>query len=305
MAGPLKTRIEQDITKHTLGHIHTKLRGMLGSRTTFVIVEGSDDLAFYNRFFDISKTASYYSTKINKDGIVQDGGCAELLNIVSTVLDEGLTDKIVGIVDTDYRKYLDDYLYPPNIFHTDHRDMEMTALSMLSVQQTLRSWITDYDGIMDGLKNMLRHAGVLRIMNDRFRLGCSFKKKVKISCIFDTSRHAVVEHWRAKYDSNFLKACLNKRKQSFLGLIKTLICISKAAVFYVTHSFSRESDYDVCQGHDTLQLLSLSLIDTATFSPDAIWEKCFNAYTINDFKSTRLYASLHSWELTKSVRILI
>lgn len=304
MAGSLRTRIEQDMTKHTLGHIDAKLQGMLGSRTTFVIVEGSDDLAFYKRFLDISKTASYYSTKINDEGRAQDGGCIELLNIVNTVLDEGRTDKIVGIMDTDYRKYLDGYQYPPNIFHTDYRDMEMTALSTPSVQRVLRAWITCFDGVMDGLKAMLRHAGVMRILNDRFGLGCSFKKKVKISCIFDTSRQVVIENWRAKYDSKFLWACLNKRKQSFIGLIKTMAGLSKAVVYYVTHSFALESDYDVCQGHDTLQLLSLSLIDTATYSKDAIWEKCFDAYNINDFKSTRLYASLQAWELAMSAKVL-
>ena len=288
MAGSLRTRIEQDMTKHTLGHIEAKLRGMLGHRTTFVIVEGSDDLAFYKRFLDISKTTSYYSTKLNDEGKVQDGGCEELQNIVRKVLADGRADKVVGIMDTDYRRYLPHYEYPQNIFHTDHRDMEMTTLSTPSVQHVLRGWIIDFDTIFDELKVMLRHAGVLRIMNDRFRLGCSFKKKVKISSIFDTSRQSVVENWRSKYDSKFLRACLNKRKQSFIGHIKTLVGLSKAAVFYVTHSFARESDYDVCQGHDTIQLLSLSLIDTATYSPDAIWEKCFDAYTLADFKNSRL-----------------
>ena len=300
MAGPLRTRIEQDMTKHTLGHIDTKLRGMLGRRTTFVIVEGSDDLAFYKRFLDISKTTSYYSTKLNDEGKVQDGGCEELQIIVRTVLEEGRTEKIVGIMDTDYRKYLDGYQYPHNIFHTDHRDMEMTALSTPSVQQSLRRWIVGFDGIFDGLKVMLRHAGELRILNDRYRLGCSFKKKVKINCIFDTSTQRVVEHWRETYDGRFLKACLNKRKQTFMGALRTLSGLCKAVIFYLTHSFDRESDYDVCQGHDTLQLLSLSLVDTATYSPDTIWEKCFDAYSIDDFKNTRLYASLQAWAVLKN-----
>lgn len=303
MAGPLRTRIEQDMTKHTLGHIDTKLRGMLGSRTTFVIVEGSDDLAFYQRFLDISKTASYYSTKLNEEGKVQDGGCEELQNIVRTVLAEGRTDKIVGIMDTDYRRYLPHYDYPQNIFHTDHRDMEMTALSTPSVQQALRGWIVDFDAIFDRLKAMLRHAGELRIMNDRFRLGCSFRKKVKISCIFDTSNHSVIGNWRIKYDGKFLKACLKKRKQTFVGLLKTSFGLGKAAVFYMTHTFANENDYDVCQGHDTIQLLSLCLVDTAKYSPDAIWEKCFDAYTIADFRNTRLFASLHTWELAKSAKV--
>ena len=304
MALPLRTRVEQDMTKHTLGHIDAKLRGMLGSRTTFVVVEGGDDLAFYQRFLDISRTASYYSTKLNDEGKVQDGGCEELQSIVRTVLAEGRTEKVVGIMDTDYRRYLDGYEYPANIFHTDHRDMEMTALSTTSVQQSLRGWIAGFDGVFDGLKEMLRHAGVLRILNDRYQLGCSFKKKVKISCIFDTGNQKVSENWRKTYDGKFMKACLHKRKQTLAGALKTVAGLCKAGMFYMTHTFAHESDYDVCQGHDTIQLLSLSLVDTATYSPDAIWEKCFNAYTLADFKNTSLYASLHAWELMKGAMVL-
>ena len=305
MASSLRTRVEQDMTKHTLGHIEAKLQGMLGGRTTFVVLEGADDLAFYKRFFDISKTASYYSTKMNDEGKVQDGGCEELQHIVRTVLAGGTTDRIVGIMDTDYRRYLPRYAYPQNIFHTDHRDMEMTAMSTLSVQQALRGWIAGFDRILDGLRPMLRHAGKLRIMNDRFGLGCSFKKRVKISSIFDTCEQSVVKHWRARYDRKFLDACLRKRKQTFSGLVKTLAGLSKAALFYLTHPFSHENDYDVCQGHDTMQLLSLSLVNTATYSPDAIWEKCFDAYTFDDFKGTRLHASLHAWEQATGAKVIM
>ena len=46
---------------------------------------------------------------------------------------------VIGIMDTDYRKYIEGYTYPRNIFHTDCRDMEMTALSTHSVKQALAS----------------------------------------------------------------------------------------------------------------------------------------------------------------------
>lgn len=85
-----------------------------------------------------------------------------------------------------------------------------------------------------------------------------------------------------------------------MGVLRTLTGLCKAGAFYLTHTFARESDYDVCQGHDTLQLLSLSLVDTATYSQDLIWEKCFDAYTIDDFKNTRLYASLQAWAVLRN-----
>lgn len=46
----LRTFVEQDMTKHTLGHIFAKLKGHQPARSTFLIVEGGDDLAFYHSF---------------------------------------------------------------------------------------------------------------------------------------------------------------------------------------------------------------------------------------------------------------
>lgn len=305
MASSLRTRVEQDMSKHTLEHIHTKLTGRLSYRTTFVVVEGSDDLAFYRKFLDICTTAPYYATKIDASGSVVDGGCEELQHIVRTILEEGRTDKIIGIMDTDSRKYLKGYKYPKNIFNTDHRDMEMTALSTPSVQQALRNWITDFDNCFNDITVMLRHSGVLRIVNDKYRLGCNFRKKVKINCIFNTKVQRVYKLWRIRYDYRFLKSCLKKKNQSFMGLMDTITRLFCAFAHQVIHSYKHESDYDICQGHDTLHLLSLCLVNTAKYSKDNIWQQCFDAYSLNEFKNTKLYDSLHTWEMEKGVKVLL
>ena len=305
MAGSLRTHVEQDMTKHTLEHIHIKLSGMLGSRTTFVIVEGSDDLAFYNKFLDNSRTSSYYSTKLDDEGNVIDGGCEELQNIVKTVLEEEQTDKILGIMDSDYRKYIDDYVYPHNIFHTDHRDMEMTALSTLAVQQALKGWIPDFENRIQGVLPILRHAGILRILNDKYKLGCSFRKKVKISSTFNTNKQTLFGHWRIRYDYNFLKACLKRRKQSFVGFLHSIAGLSKATAHYLSHSYAQENDFDICQGHDTLQLLSLCLVKTSKYNPNTIWEKCFDAYTKDDFRQTRLCSDIRAWERAMGAKVVL
>lgn len=294
MASSTRTQVEQDMSKHTLGHIFAKLRGMRRSRTVFVVVEGSDDLAFYMRFFDRRVSSVYYSTKLKDDGNVDTGGCEELQHIVKTVLEDGRTDKIVGIMDTDYRRYRKDYKYPKNIFHTDHRDMEMTALGTLSVQQALRSWITGYDGVLHSIEPMLRHAGKLRIVNDLYRLGCSFKKKVKINRVFDTTSHTVFSDWKRRYNDAFKKSCFRKRNGVFENVAEWWR-LFKANIHMAFHRYNDENLYDICQGHDTLSLLSLTLVNNSFYSETAIWEHCFDAYRLEDFKNTNLYSSICEW----------
>lgn len=303
MATSTRTQVEQDLTRHTLGHISTKLKGQRKSRTTFVIVEGADDLAFYGRFFDMRVVSAYYSTKIKDDGTVDTGGCEELKNIVKTVLSDGYTDKIIGIMDTDYRRYIKDYAYPQNVFHTDCRDMEMTALSTPSVRQALNIWINGFENLWSQLLPILRHTGKLRILNEKFRLGCNFKKKCKINCVFDEQSHKVFADWKQRYDKVFVKSCLKNRKQTSAQNILKLITLCKVWIHQLFTSYSKENDYDICHGHDTIQLLSMSLVKTHVYSELAIWEHCFDAYTAGDFVKTKLYADINAWQIEKGVRL--
>lgn len=300
MASSIRTQVEQDMSRHTLGHIFAKLRVSRGSRIVFVVVEGSDDLAFYMRFFDRRVVSVYYSTRLKDDGTVDTGGCEELQNIVKTVLDDGRTDKVVGIMDTDYRKYRKGYIYPKNIFHTDYRDMEMTALSTASVQQALRTWIIGYDAVLHRIEPMLRHAGTLRIMNDLYRLGVSFKKKVKISSVFDNSTHRIFTDWKLRYNEAFKKSCFKKRV-GFTEYLREWVRLKKVSIHMALHDYGKDSFYDICQGHDTISLLSLSLVNNSVYSETNIWEHCFDAYTLEDFKRTRLYVSISHWSEGKGV----
>lgn len=303
MATTTRTQVEQDMTRHTLGHIFTKLKGQRRSRTTFVIVEGSDDLAFYGRYFNKRVVSAYYSTKMKDDGTVDTGGCEELQHIVKTVLDDGHTNNVIGIMDTDYRKYINGYSYPQNIFHTDCRDMEMTVFSTPSVRLALSEWINGFDNLWNQLVPVLRHTGTLRILNDKFRLGCNFKSKCKINRVFDEQSHTVFADWKQRYDKAFLKSCMKNRKQTFVQKILKLatLCIAKTHQLFTC--YSKESVYDICHGHDTIQLLSMSLVRTHIFSELAIWEKCFDAYTAADFARTRLYADINAWQKEKGLSL--
>lgn len=208
---------------------------------------------------------------------------------------------VIGIMDTDYRKYIEGYTYPRNIFHTDCRDMEMTALSTHSVKQALAGWIPNYRGLMQAIEPVLRYAGVLRILNEKYRLGCNFDKKCKIYKTFDEHNHTLYSDWMKRYFIAFLKACLLNKRKSVKQKVKTAWGLCKAGVHSLTHSFKEESTFDLLQGHDTISLLSLSAVKTSIYSEDAIWEHCFDAYTPSDFARTRLYVDIKAWQTKKGL----
>lgn len=299
----LRTVVEQDMTRHTLGHIFAKLNGQRVSRTTFVVVEGGDDLAFYGRFFDRRVVSAYYSTKEKDDGTIDTGGCEELQHIVKTVLEDGRTDKVIGIMDTDYRRYVKGYTYPQNIFNTDCRDMEMTALGTSSVKHALTGWILDYSNLLRTIEPVLRHAGLLRVLNEKYRLGCNFDKKCKIDKTFDEHSHTLYTDWKKRYLKAFLKASLLNKRKNTSQRIKTSIGLCKATLHCLLHSYKKERTVDLLQGHDTIHLMSLCTAKTSTYSEQAIWEKCFDAYTPADFARTRLFAAINAWQVGMGLSI--
>lgn len=303
MATSIKTHVEQDASKHTLGHIFAKLNGKNNARTVFVVVEGPDDLEFYKRFFKEDTTSMYYSTKLNDEGNVNLGGCAELQNIVKKVLVDGRSDSIIGIMDTDYRRYQKGYAYPRNIYHTDHRDMEMTVLSVQSVQHALNIWIRNYNEKIKEIEPVLRYVGALRILNDIYRLGCSFKKKAKIDVVFNLKNHKLYPDWKCRFNKKFVHGCF-KNKKSLVSTISAIISLSKAKIHLSRNLYKDEYLYDVCQGHDFLKLLSLISINTAVYSISNIWKKCFDEYTLSDFQQTTLYSELCIWEKQNKLSIL-
>ena len=179
----------------------------------------------------------------------------------------------------------------------------MTALRTPSVHTCLRGWIQDYDNLLGTLEPMLRHIGVHRILNDKFNLGCSFRKFAKINLVYNEKEHNCYPHWKARFNKGFLKGCLKKECTNAQEKVMLMPHLGKALLYGLFHSYQQEDFYDICRGHDVLRFLSWSHVDTATYSPDNIWGKCFDAYTIADFKRTRLYADLQSWEMNNKVSL--
>lgn len=299
MAKSLQETVQSTQPKHTLGHIKHKLNGRLSRQLTFIVVEGKDDMEFYNTFFDSNKTFIYPSIKEDETM----GGCSYLVEIVTTVLNSYNTELIFGIMDTDSRKFNPFYKNPKGVFLTDHRDMEMTVLSVPRIQETLFSWNHKFQDAITQTTPVVKYQGGLRILNDLFRIKCNFKEKAKIAKLFNEKQHTLYPNWKKRANQNFLKGCPNNKGHFFLKAY-TFFAARLALMFQALSIYKLGNDYDVCRGHDMLSLLSYQMIQTQIYSEKTIWEKMAKAYSLQDFKGTFLYQAIHEWEKKHHIQII-
>lgn len=278
------------------------IRGILSSEyvddKSFVIVEGLDDKAFYERFFEPSKCLILDSRK--DDG--SPGGCSYLENIVKEVLGWKITDKIIGITDADNKPFKKGYKFPEHVYKTDRRDMEMTALSKENCKHALVGIDVDILTKFKENEQPLRILGRMKICNYLYGLGLNFYKKIKYTCVVDETTRALKRHWKIELYKKFLKELFRKKDDKdapIQGRKRHLLVL----LWMLTHHYKGVSSYDICQGHDSFRLLAYRYKDEQTFTYKNLWDIAGSAFSLDDFKSTNLYKDLKRWQ--DSINLII
>ena len=286
MAKSVRQFISEQQPQYTMGVIMSKLNGLRSNLDTYIIVEGSDDKDFYEPFFKPDHCFIYWAQKESGDT----GGCAYLQKVVSHIGALQRRTRIFGIMDTDYRRFRPGYKYPLHIFNTDHRDLEMTALSALPVQEGLARWCPSLPQAFRTIMPVIRHIGYLRLMNDLHELGCNFDTIIKFTNVFEVSPRGVKYGWKDIIDKLFYS---KKRRKKLRN--------SKRS--YRMSSVAKANTYDLCQGHDTIRMVAYILNDKQ-YNQKQIWDKVKEKYTLEVFKSTQLYQKIRQWEEKHNAQIV-
>ena len=263
------------------------VKSSAGLRSAWVVVEAEEDEAVYKKFMRPDSTV----VKTSEDSRGRKG-YANVEIIVHDVKTAEPRAHIMGIRDTDYTRYEDGYEAPTNIFLTDRRDLEMTLLEAESVQQALRAWAPNYEVALDKCIPVCRHFGYLRIYNEVSNLSVIFHENLHPAKYWDFRQHCMVESW--KHDST----------AKFVALAGDRCTAEDVSTFIFTHSLDEESLYDICRGHDLLKLLSQALV-YIQYTAENIMVKMTESYSLDDFKTTRLYASIRAWQATEGVIVLV
>lgn len=264
------------------------MRSPAGIRVVWVVVEAEEDVAFYEKF--MRKDSTVVKTSESETGRK---GYANVEIIVSEIKEEVPLAHIIGIRDADYSRYKGCDNVPMNIFLTDRRDLEMMLLEAETVKKELRVWIPAFDEAFAKCIPVCRHFGYLRIYNEVADLSVTFHKQLTPNKYWDYQQQTVKDSWEQECTTQFVE--LSDGCCTFAD-IKSFITI---------HKLLEENLYDVCRGHDFLNLLSLTLIDVQTYSVENMMTQMIKAYSMEDFKSTQLYASIQAWQTAEGVMALV
>ena len=272
----------------TKSAIRQALMSPAGLRVVWVVVEAEEDVAVYQKFMQPDSTVVKTS-----EGETGRKGYANVQDIVCEVKAEEPRAHIMGIRDADYSRFEADYTVPANVFLTDRRDLEMMLLEADSVKQALRAWAPAYDDAFAKCIPVSRHFGYLRIYNEVADLSVRFHDNLRPNKYWDYQQQAMKATW--EQDST----------AKFVALSDGKCTAIEVKAFITTHKLEDENLYDICRGHDLLKLLSLTLVDVQTYSADAIMDKMTKAYSLDDFKKTKLYSSIKTWQTTEGVTALV
>lgn len=264
--------------------IRQALKSPAGLQIAWVVVEAEEDVAVYEKFMQRDSTV----VKTSEDNTGHKG-YANVEIIVQTIKEDEPRAHIMGIRDADYSRYEEGYSVPVNIFLTDRRDLEMMLLEANSVKQALHDWIQNYDEALSKCVPVCRHFGYLRIYNDVAGLSVKFHDHLRPSKYWNFQQQAVAIGWEQESTAKFV------------ALSEGGCTTPDVTSFIATHKLEDEELYNVCRGHDLLKLLSLTLIDVQTYSVGAIMAKMTAAYSSEDFKATKLYASIQAWQAAEGV----
>ena len=273
---------------YTKGIIESALRSPLEAERVWVLVEDTDDMNVYKRFFDTDIVNVLPAE--DEEGRK---GFEHVETIVTDILRQGLTTRIFGIRDTDYTRYEDTvHQFPPAIFHTDFRDVEMMLFSAPSVTTALVNWNPEFPAKLIECLPIARYMGYLRICNHIYKLGCRFKRKVKISVCWQDCEHAPAPDREEILVRKFLEHCHTQfTREQFEQTVRDKGLVSE--------------DYlHVCQGHDLLDLLQRSMFKL-DFNKNNIMTCMTNAYSSDDFRMTQLYYNISAWAVTHGVCIFV
>lgn len=271
----------------TKSAIRQALMSPAGLRVAWVVVEAEEDLAVYEKFMQPDSTM----VKTSEDEAGRKG-YANVEHIVDEIKKEVPSAHIMGIRDADYTRYEDGYEAPANIFLTDRRDLEMMLLEAESVKQALREWAPSFNAAFAKCLPICRHFGYLRIFNSLKGLSVTFHNNLKTIKYWNDISHDLKANWEQESTSKFV------------SLAQEDCSVETFAEFVSTLSLDKEEFLNICRGHDVIPILSKALIRNHIYSEASIMIKMTEAYTMEDFKATRLYASIQAWQATEGLTAL-
>lgn len=254
---------------------------------TFVLVEGSSDKVFYQRFTDKSDcklvtTSGKPSSKLR------------VINILE-ILEKSNFKGILGIIDADFDRIGNQLLNNSNLLYTDTHDLETMLIQSFALDKVIAEFgseekLAKFQQKKD-IRQILLNAGViigyLRWVSQVEKLNFKFST-IEFSKFIDHKTLSI----------NQIKLFQELKNKS-----QSLSLQNKYLQQLLTNKQNHQHDpWQICCGHDLVKILAIALhklIGTNNKQevlPDILERSLRLAYEEAYFSKTKLYQNICTWE---------
>ena len=267
----------------------------------YLYVEGVSDCSFWNNYVD---------TTIVK--VIACEGWLKVLETVEKVTQEG--KKCLGVIDRDFRDYVDYGVKPDNIFLWDCHDMEMTIFKKGSYVRAINSYDKQgkylekknngFDLLVEALVASDR-IGCLKLAEKTNNFGLKFKNKRK--------NEIETPDYSKLYDRTPKLLDVDKILTYLISWssskgYRPIQCINDIKIAYSAVEALNIDSYMLSNGHDLVQILAFLLVKkmkvkTGTIQPDDFESKLYVAFQDKELQSTDLYQRIKNWCEPKGIEL--
>ncbi|WP_312698508.1 DUF4435 domain-containing protein [Sphingobacterium mizutaii] len=273
------------------------------SFNSFLVLEGESDYLLFKKFID---------EEICK---IEIGFGYEAVLEVVKLLNERSFNKVLGIIDKDFRELDNENIETLNILCTDFHDLEVSIINSDAFANVLTYHIQekkliekygDYNNFRNHLFKTLAPLSFLKWLNKKENLGIIFKSKNIDGKPLDFVKFICVTNLTYLGNELLIKSVLDYCN----GKVKILIKEQELLVA-LEEVFNQDVDmYQLTNGHDLILLMAISLrkhvsnLNSKAITSEQIQRELFLAYEARFFRNSTLYSQIKEWELSSKVEIL-
>lgn len=249
---------------------------------TFLLVEGSSDKVFYERF--VAKTVCEFVIMLGKSRVIA----------VLGILDESSFQGVLAIVDADFDRLESSQYNSPNLLRTDTHDLETMLIDSPALDKVIAEFgsedkIAKFGNVRAALLAAGISIGYLRWISLSDELKLTFSG-IKFSNFINKQTLQIDE-------IELIKEVKNKSQNFSLD--------NRDIQQWMTNKKSENHDpLQVCCGHDLVEILSIGLlkaIGTMKVEADSLERSLRLAYEEAYFQQTQLYADICKWGIDNQI----
>lgn len=245
--------------------------------TVAVLVEGPDDIEFFEKVFDGFENVACFESLSGYAGLYD-------------LLRELPSPRIVAVRDKDYTDLTDRNQYPPRMFAYDDCALELMILHHPYAQRRLSRYYSRKEENFP--LDLMRGIAAFSLLRQR-------NAREKLEIAFDDMGGVLAGHEKKKPLPPDMKSLFDEYEKNYPDKMRGLYEILNADA----QSLPPERLWEITNGHDICKLLGiLSALDKGALGEKGYFRLMIEVYQFQHFQDTYLYRKLSEHRLSNGTR---